>query len=154
MPAGLTSSNYAITYANGTLAVIPAPIAVSSVSWGKLAVKVGVGKKAKTKSNTVVDVQFNGPVSGAGDVGAYELSSFTTKKVKKKVVTTMKPIRISSVVTASSPFTTSVMLVTATKPNLKLAYQLQVTTTDLTDQEGLALTGNNGQPGSSFVSSF
>ena len=76
------------------------------------------GKKAKTKSESVLEIEFSGPVSGSGDLAAYQLSSVTTKKVKKKVGTTYEPIRLISALPASSPMTASVSLLPSTKPNL------------------------------------
>ena len=91
-------------------------------------------------------------VSGAGDLAAYELSSVTTKKVKKKDVTTLKRIKLSSALPASSPTTTSVALVLAAKPKLSQTDELQITAADLTDSLGRALDGNgDGQPGGNFV---
>jgi hypothetical protein len=130
-------------------------VIVSSVHWESIKVKVGSGKKAKTKLETVLDVQFSGPVLGAGNLAAYQLSSVTTKKVKKKVVTTYKPIRLKSVVPASSSMTSSVALVPATKPKLSQTDQLKITASDLTDALGRPIDGNDdGQPGGNFLATF
>ena len=100
----------------------------------------------------MLDIKFSGAVSGAGDLAAYELSSITTKTVKKKHVTTLKRIKLSSVLPASSPTTTAVNLVLAAKPNLGQTDELQITAADLTDSLGRALDGNDdGQPGGNFI---
>jgi hypothetical protein len=67
-------------------------------------VKVGNGKRARTKSETALEIQFSGLVAGTGELAAYQLSSVTTKKVKKKFVTSYKPIRLTSAVPASNPY--------------------------------------------------
>ena len=125
---------------------------VESVHWETIKVKVGNGKKAKTKSETVLDIQFSGLVAGAGDLAAYQLSSVTTKKVKKKTVTSYKPIRLTSAMPASSPMTSMVSLLPATKPNLSQSDRLQIVAADLTDAYGRALDGkDDGVPGGNYV---
>jgi hypothetical protein len=89
------------------------PVIVTSVEWSSIRVKTGEGKHAKTKSEPALEVTFSAAASGIDDLGAYELSSVTAKKVKKKSVTTLKPVRLSAVVPASSPNATSVELVPA-----------------------------------------
>ena len=93
----------------------PPPVTVESVRWETIKVKVGNGKKARTKSETVLEIQFSGLVAGTGNLAAYQLSSVTTKKVKKTVVTSYKPIRLTSAVPASSPMTSMVSLLPATQ---------------------------------------
>jgi len=75
------------------------------VHWETIKVKVGNGKRARTKSETPLEIQFSGLVAGTGDLEAYQLSSVTTKMVKKTVVTSYKPIRLTSAVPASNPMT-------------------------------------------------
>ena len=59
----------------------PAPVRVISVSTPKVAIKVGTGKRAKTKNVTVLRIQFSGNVaSGALNAGAYHVKSGKTKK--------------------------------------------------------------------------
>jgi hypothetical protein len=128
---------------------------VTSVQWETIKVKVGNGKKAKTKSETVLEIDFSGEVAGAGNLAAYQLSSATTKKVKHKPVISYKPIKLASALVASSPMTTSVKLVPATKPNLSQTDRLQITAADITDALGRALDGNDdGQPGANYVATF
>jgi RHS repeat-associated protein len=133
----------------------PPPVFVTSVQWGTIQVKTGGHKKAKMKSETVLEISFSGAVSGAGNIGAYELSSLTTKKVKKKTVSTLKPIRLSAVVPAASPTTTSVALVPAGRINPARTDELQIIAADLIDAQGRALDGNHdGVPGGNFVATF
>jgi RHS repeat-associated protein len=130
----------------------PPPVFVQSVHWVTIQVKVGSGKRARTKSEAVLDIQFSGLVSGAGNLGAYQLSSISTRKVKRQAVTTYKPIRLTSAVPASSPLTSMVALVPSTKPNLDQTDRLQIIAADLTDVYRRPLDGNHdGQPGGSFV---
>jgi hypothetical protein len=149
------------TGATGTTAitVAPAPIStplvtVTSVEWETLPVRVDTGKKGKMKSETVLEIQFSGPVAGARNLSVYQLSTVKTKKIKKKVITTLKPIRLSSALPASSPLTISVALVPASKPNLALADQIQITAAGLTDAQGRALAVNDGQAGGDFVATL
>ena len=79
---------------------------VTSVHWETIKVNVVTGKHAKTKTETALDIQFSGLVADSGDLAAYQLASVTTKKVKKKSVTSYKPIRLtSSVMFASGTLT-------------------------------------------------
>jgi RHS repeat-associated protein len=136
-------------------ATVPPPVIVTSVQWGTIQVKTGSGKKAKTKSETALEITFSAPVAGAGNLGAYELSTVTTKTVKKKPVTTLKPIALGSVVPGSSPRTTSVALVPSRKVNLSQTDELEIIAADITDSQGRALDGkDNGQAGSNFVGTF
>ena len=120
--------------------------------WETIKVKVGNGKRARTKSETVLDIQFSGLVAGAGDLAAYQLSSITTKKAKKMPVTSYKPIRLTSAVPASSPMTSMVSLLPATKPNLSHSDRIEIIAADLTDAYGRPLDGNDdGVPGGNYV---
>jgi hypothetical protein len=143
-----------ITVVNTSRSTAP-PVIVTSLRWETIKVPVGKGKKAKTKSETVLDIQFSGLLGGSGDLAAYELSSVTTKKVKKRPVTTFKPIRLTTALAASSGTTSTVALLLSSKPNLSLTDRLQITANDLTDTLGRALDGNgDGQPGGNFVATF
>jgi RHS repeat-associated protein len=145
------------TAAQATTRVVSSPptVVVTSVHWGTIRVKTGGGKRAKTKSKPALEITFSGAVSGAGNLGAYQLYSVTTKKVKKKTVKTLKRIRLSTVVPASSPRTTSVALVPAGKINLAQTDELKIISADLIDAQGRALDGNDdGMPGGNFVAAF
>jgi hypothetical protein len=134
----------------------PTPtVVVTSVHWGTIKVKTGSGKRAKTKSEPALEITFSGALSGAGNLGAYQLASVTTKKVKKKTVKTLKPIRLSMVLPASSPTTTSVAILPAGKINLAQTDELQIIAADLIDAQGSALDGDDdGQPGGNFIAAF
>jgi len=133
----------------------PPPVIVESVHWETIKVKVGNGKKARTKSETALEIQFSGLVAGSGDLAAYQLSSVATKKVKKKAVTSFKPIRLTSAVPASSPMASSVLLLPATKPNLSQSDRIQIIAADLTDAYGRPIDGNDdGVPGGNFVATL
>ena len=81
--------------------------------------------------------------------------SVTTKKLKKKAVATYKPIRLTSALPSSSPTSSSVLLVPATKPNLAQTDRLQIVAADLTDALGRPLGGNNdGKPGGDYTVTF
>ncbi len=136
-------------------AAVPPPPIVTSVEWTTIPVKTGSGKKAKTKSEPALEIAFSEPVTGTANIGAYELFSVTTKKVKKKPVTTLKPIALSSARPASSPRTTSVTLVPAGKVKLGSTDELVIIAADITDAEGRALDGNDdGKPGANFVATI
>ena len=133
----------------------PPPVIVTSVRWETIKVKTGNGKKAMTKSESALEIEFNGPVAGSADLAAYQLSSVMTKKEKKKAVTTYKPIRLTLAVPTSSPLASSVSLVPATKPNLSETDRLEIVAGDLTDALGRPLNGNDdGQPGGNFAATF
>jgi hypothetical protein len=102
----------------------------------------------------VLEIQFSGAVAGAGNLSAYQLATVKTKKSKKKAVTSLKPIRLSSVLAASSPMTTSVVLVPASKANPSQTDQLQITASDLIDAEGRPLAGSGGQLGTNAIIEF
>jgi hypothetical protein len=128
---------------------------VTSLHWETIAVKVGDGRKAKTKTESALGIEFSGAVAGAGDLAAYQLSSVTTKRLKRKTVTTYKPIRLISAMPASSPMALSVVLVPATKPNVAQTDRLEIVAADLTDALGLPIDGkDDGQPGGDFVATF
>ena len=132
----------------------PAVVAFETAHWETIRVHVGSGKRAKIKSETVLEIQFSGPLAGTANLGAYRLSTIKSKAVKKKVGQTLQRIPLSSALPASSPFANSVALVPRTKPNLALKEQLQITTADLTDTLGRPMAGNNGQSGGAFVASL
>jgi len=127
-------------------------VTVESVRWETIKVKVVNGKKARTKSETALEIQFSGLVAGTGDLAAYQLSSITTKKVKKTAVTSYKPIRLTSAVPASNPMTSMVSLLPAIKPNLTQSDRIQIVAADLTDAYGRPIDGNDdGMPGGNYV---
>jgi hypothetical protein len=81
--------------------------------------------------------------------------SVTTKKVKKKTVTSYKPIRLTSALPASSPMASAVLHVPATTPSLAQTDRLQIIAADLTDALGRPLDGNDdAQPGGNYTATF
>ena len=129
-----------------------APVIVESVRWETIKVKVGNGKRARTKSETALEIQFSGLVAGTGDLAAYQLSSVTTRKIKKRAVTSYKPIRLTSAVPASNPMTSMVSLLPAIKLNLSQSDRIQIIAADLTDAYGRPIDGNDdGVPGGNYV---
>ncbi len=125
---------------------------VTSAQWETIKAKVGNAKKAKTKSETALEIQFRGVVAGSGDLAAYQFASVTTKKVKKKAVTSFKPVRLTSALPASSPMASSVLLAPATKLNLSQTDRLQIVAADLTDALRRPLDGNDDdQPGGDYT---
>jgi hypothetical protein len=67
----------------------------------------------------------------------------------------LKPVRLNSVVAASSPSTTSVELVPAGSFKIGPKYELEIIGADLVDAEGRALDGTDfGEPGGNFVATF
>ena len=127
----------------------PSPVTVNSVRLATEKIKVGKGKKAKTKVETVLQLQFSGALSGASNLGAYQLLS---GKTKKRVTTYNKRVPLASAVYSASATSWTVMLVPTNKLNLSQPEQLRITAADLTDAFGRPLDGDdNGQPGGDFV---
>ncbi len=152
---GLVQPTPTAPQATTKVVTLPPPAIVTSVEWTTVQVKTGSGKKAKSVSEPALEVTFSEPVSGVANLGAFQLSTVTTKTVKKKPVTTLKPIALGSALTASSPRTTSVKLVPSGKLKAGQTYELEIIAADITDAEGRALDGkDNGQPGSNFVAEF
>ncbi len=59
---------------------LPPPVTIVSLQHPTIKVKTGTGKKAKTKSETVIELELSGALSGTTNVGAYMVLSGTTKK--------------------------------------------------------------------------
>ncbi len=130
----------------------PPPVIVTSVHWETIKVKVGNSKRARTKSETALEIQFSGLVAGTGELAAYQLSSVTTRRVKTRAVTSYKPIRLTSAVPASNPMTSMVSLLPAIKPNLSQSDRILIIAADLTDTYGRPIDGNDdGVPGGNYV---
>jgi len=49
----------------------PPPVILTSVHWETIKVQVGNGTRARTKSETALEIQFSGRVAGAGELAAY-----------------------------------------------------------------------------------
>ena len=120
--------------------------------WGTIKEKVGKGKKAKTKSETVLEIQFSGSVSGSGDLAAYAAFECHDQEGQEKRSDDFEADQAVVGPPRVEPTTTSVALVLAAKPKLSQTDELQITAADLTDPLGRPLDGNgDGEPGGDFV---
>ena len=126
---------------NGTIlsfttpAVINTQPLVTLTSLTHPTIKVGTGKKAKKEA--VLELQFSGPLSGAGGLGAYVLESGKTKKGK---TTYSKRVALTSAVydyPGAPPDTVTLFL--KSKLNLSLREQLTVNGSMITDSNGRPL---------------
>ena len=150
VPAGLSSSNYAITYVNGTLSVTAAPpplaplVTVTDLQWETF-------KVSRKKSIRELVVTFSGGLNpgNADDLAAYRLDSAVRKK---KVTVYSKPVPLTSATYNAAANTVTLAL--RGKPPTK-AMQLTIIAVDLLDAEGRELDGNNdGQPGGNFAATL
>jgi hypothetical protein len=123
---------------------LPPLVGVASLQWPKIKATVGSGKKAKTRSQTVLRLQFSGPIGGAANLAAYQLLS---GRVKKRVTTFNKPVRLISA--AYDPTACTATLIPAGTLNLSQPMQLRVSAAVLTDAFGRHLAG-----GKDYVASF
>ena len=129
---------------------IPPPVTVTSVHFATIKVKVGKGKKAKTKAEKVLEIHFSGSLSGAGNLAAYQVLSGTTKK---RVTTFKKRVPLQSAV--YNPSTLTVTLAPKSQFDLTGPEQLRITAADLLDSNSRSLDGNDdGQPGGNFVATL
>lgn len=130
---------------------LSAPVTVTSLQVATAEVTVGSGKKTKTKTEKVLRLQFSGPITGVGNLAAYQLLAGKTTKTKRgKVTTFSKPVALASAVYDSTALT--VTLYPASKLNTTQRVQLRITAAFLTDAYGRPLDGNDdGQPGGDFV---
>jgi RHS repeat-associated protein len=140
----------AAVQATTQIVAIPPPVTVTSVSFATIDVKLGKGKRARTKAERVLDVQFSGALTGAGNLGAYQLLA---GKTRKHVTKFKNPVPLSSATFNPSTFT--VMLAPKKPFNLSEPEQLRITAADLTDSFGRSLDGNDdGKPGANFVATL
>jgi ELWxxDGT repeat protein len=153
---GASSPNYTITYVEGKLNVIPGPVVVppvtvTSLKLATIKVKVGTGKRARTTTQQVLQVQYSGPLDDAGNLAAYHLLAGRTSRMKGKLATAfIKPVPLSSA--SYSPSANTVTLIPRGKLNLAQPEQLRVTASLLKDASGRPLDGDHdGQPGGDFV---
>src|SRR5262249_61068629 len=100
---------------------LPPPVRVTSLALTTERIKIGKGKKAKTKKETVLQLQFSGTLNGAGNLAAYQVRS---GKTKKHVTTFNKPIRLTSANYSASANAWTVTLIPATALNLTQPEQL------------------------------
>jgi hypothetical protein len=114
----------------------PPPVTITSLAHPTI--KVGSGKKAKKQ--VVLQLQFSGPVNGAGNLGAYVLESGKTKKGK---TTYTKPVPLtSSVYDYPGAPPNTVTLFVRNKLNLSLPEQLTANAGLITDSYGRHLSHN------------
>ncbi len=147
VPSGLSSSNYAIKYVDGTLVVnaapptlTVAPVYVTGVQWQT----VKLGRKKSVKE---LLISFSGALDAgaAANLGAYTLDAAG----KKKTSGFTKPVGLGSPSYNASNNTVTLML-GGKAP--KKAMQLTINAAVLEDAEGRPLDGNNdGQPGGNYV---
>ena len=131
---------------------LPPPVTVTALHVTTEAIKVGTGKKAKPKKETVLELQLSGALSGAGNLAAYQLLA---GKTRKHLTTFNKPVPLAAADYSASATAWSVTLIPASKLNLSQPEQLRITAADLTDAFGRPLDGaDNGQPGSDFVATL
>ncbi len=128
---------------------LPPPVTVT-LQLTQVKVTTGTGKRAKTTTETGLELIFSGPINGAGNLGAYHVFS---GKTKKGVTTFSQPVPLSSVV--YNPATRIAMVAPRNKLNLAVPEQIQLTAALLTDNYGRPLDGkHSGQPGSNFAANF
>ena len=148
-PGGLSSSNYAITYVDGTLTVTPAsvsapPVTVTSLRWETL-------KLSRKKSVKELVLSLSGALNAAdaNNLATYGLDS---AKGKKKTTVYTKPVALSSAL--YNPANNSVSLLLRAKPPAQ-TMQLTINAANLLDAEGREIDGNDdGQPGGNFVATL
>jgi hypothetical protein len=122
----------------------PPFVTITSLGTPTIRVTTGVGKRARKKSETVIELHLSGALSGAGNVAAYQLFA---GKVKKRVTTFNRRLPLISAV--YNPAALTVTLFPAGKLNLALPEQLRVTAALLTDAYGRPLDDNQN-----FTASF
>jgi uncharacterized repeat protein (TIGR01451 family) len=121
----------------------PSPlVTVTALGPTKVKVKLGAGKRARTKAETGLLLQFSDALSGTGNPAAYHLLTGTTRK---GVTTFRTPVPLA--VFSFTPST--VTLLPGRKLKASLPEQLHVVATDLTDALGRPLKG-----GQSFSVTF
>ena len=101
-------------------------------------IKVGKGKRAKKEP--ALELQFSGPVNGAGSLGLYTLE---LGKTKKHITTysTRVPLTSAAYDYPGTPPNT-VTLFLKKKPTLSASEQLTVTAGSITDSYGRSLGQN------------
>jgi hypothetical protein len=149
VPGGLTSSNYAITYIDGTLTVNPATVSMPLVTITNL--QWETVKLSRKNSVKELVVTFSGALNAgdADDLAAYALDSAVRKK---KFTVYSKPVSLASATYNAA--TNTVTLALRGKPPAK-TMQLTIAAAELLDAEGRELDGNDdGQPGSNFIATL
>ncbi len=119
------------------------PPMVTITSFQHPTIKVGTGKKVKKE--VVLELQFSGPVEGAGNLAAYRLVSGKTKKGKTTYTKTV-PLK-SAVYNYPGTPPNSVTLFPKHKLSSSALEQLKVNASQITDSYGRPLAQN-------FVATF
>ena len=139
------SNNVATTTTtNGSFTVtLPPLVVVQSAQFATIKSTVKVGKKTKTVSQQVVQVQLSGTVNGANNAGAFRLAAPKTVKVKGKKTTTYSTvIPIISATPTANGSGTLVTLAPKGKLNFSQLDQLTIVAPALTDSLGRPVVGN------------
>jgi O-glycosyl hydrolase len=122
----------------------PPLVTITSLTHPTIRVKIGTGRRARTKTETVLQLTLSGAVNGAGNLAAYQLLS---GKTRRGVTTFNKLVPLTSAV--YNPTALTVTLFPAGKLNLSQPKQLRVAAALLTDVYGRPLRG-----GQNFVATF
>ena len=130
---GATVSANLVIHDNNPL---PSPVTVISLEPVTIRFKVGKGKRAKTKSEKGLQLQFSGALAGTGNLGAYQLLAGT---IKKHVTTYSKRVPLS--IYSSTPSTVTLIPSGSLKPSLTRHEELRITAADLIDAFGRPLNG-------------
>jgi hypothetical protein len=124
------------------IVALPPVVTVKSLEPTKVKVTVGAGKRARTKPETALLLEFSDDLAGTGNAAAYQLLTGKTKKGSTTFHT-----RVPLTVFDSTP--TSVTLLPRHKLKRSLPEQLRLVASDLTDATGRPLQG-----GQSFAIKF
>ncbi len=120
-----------------TTNALPPPVTVESVATPTMRVTIGTGKKAKSKTETVIEVTFSGAVNGAANLAAYQLLSGKTKRGHTTYKTNLPILAPVSY----NPATFTATLVPKSKLNLALPEQLTLNADFLNDSLGRPIDG-------------
>ena len=123
---------------------LPPVETITSLTTPTVRVTTGSGRKAKSKTETAIELTFSGAVAGAGNVGAYQLYA---GKTKKRVTSYSQRVPLGSATYNPSSF--SVILLLAGTKKLSALNQLQVSTSSITDDYGRPVDAGAG-----FVGDF
>jgi hypothetical protein len=150
-PAGLTSSNYAISYQTGTLTVSSQPVSptalvtVQSVQWQS-------EKLSRHKTAKVLVVTFSGALNANDAQNTLAYNLVAAGKDKRFGTKDDKPVKIASAAYNSGANTVT-LKPKGTVPNQTL--QLTIPSGLVLDLEGRQIDGNrDGQPSGNFVGTF
>jgi hypothetical protein len=150
IPLSLSSPSPGATLGAATTATLvvhdnnafPPPVTVTSLQPTTVRVSTGTGKKARTKTEPGLQLQFSGNLAGTGNPAAFQLATGTTRKGKTSFTKNV-PLTVFN----ATP--TTVTLLPAGKLNLSQPAQLRVTASALSDTFGRPLDG-----GQSFTATF